>query len=170
MSTTRTNNSLEDHLKLQQDLDSHQNWANTWGMKFNASKCYIMSIHRKKQPSTFRYSLNNHILEQVSQNPYLGVIISDNLKWTTHISKICKRANSILGFVRRNLKHSSSSFKETAYISLVRSILDYSATVWDPYLQKDIDSLESVQRRAARFVKKDYSRKSSVTEMMNNLG
>lgn len=48
--------------------------------------------------------------------------------------------------------------------------MDYSCTVWDPYLQKDINKIESVQRRAARFVKNDYSCKSSVTDMMNSLG
>jgi hypothetical protein len=34
--------------------------------------------------------------------------------------------------------------------------MDYSATVWDPYLQKDIDRIEGVQRRAARFIFNDY--------------
>jgi hypothetical protein len=42
-------------------------------------------------------------------------------------------------------KHCSKTLKETAYTSLVSSILDYSSTVWDPYLQKEI---ESIQRRA----------------------
>jgi len=41
--------------------------------------------------------------------------------------------------------------------------------VWDPYLQKDIDRLESIQRRAARFVYNDYGRKTSVTELMKKL-
>ena len=166
----RTIKCWNDHLNLQRDLDSLQKLANTWGMQFNATKCYVMTIHRKKLPSIFKYSLNHHILEQVDENPYLGVIINANLKWSTHISKICNRANSILGFIRRNLKHSSESFKETAYSSLVRSILEYSCTVWDPYLQKDIILLESVQRRAARLVKNNYNNKSSVTEMMNSLG
>ena len=128
-----------------------------------------MSIHRSKSPSSHLYSLNNHILKQVQDNPYLGAQISENLKWTTHIDKICNRANSILGFIRRNLKHSNRNFKETAYISLVRSVLDYASTVWNPYLKKDIDNIESIQRRAARFVMNDYSRKSSVTDMMRRL-
>ena len=98
-----------------------------------------------------------------------GRKISDNLKWTTHINKICNRANSILGFIRRNLKHSDRNFKETAYVSLVRSVLDYASIVWDPYLKKDIDKIEGIQRRAARFVMNDYSRRSSVTEMMRQL-
>ena len=47
--------------------------------------------------------------------------------------------------------------------------MDYSATVWDPYLQKDINRIEGVQRRAARFIFNDYMRSSSVTAMIENL-
>ena len=60
-------------------------------------------------------------------------------------------------------------FKETAYISLVRSVLEYSCSVWDPYHEKDIAKLEKVQRNAARFVKNDYTRQSSVTSIMQDL-
>ena len=138
-------------------------------MRFNATKCYIMSIHRSRNPLTTHYILNNHILEHVQENPYLGVIISENLKWSTYINKICNKANSTLGFIRRNLKHCNRKFKETAYISLVRSLFDYSSTVWDAHLQKDIDRIENVQRGAARFIYSDNKRTSSVTAMMNEL-
>ena len=74
-----------------------------------------------------------------------------------------------MGFIRRNLRHSKKDFKQTAYISLVRSVMEYACTVWDPYLKKDIDKLEGVQRRAARFVASDYRRHSSVTKMMKDL-
>ena len=38
--------SLQDQLQLQKNLKSLENWASTWGMKFNAIKCYKMTIHR----------------------------------------------------------------------------------------------------------------------------
>lgn len=82
---------------------------------------------------------------------------------------ICNKTNSTLGFIRRNLKHCNRKFKETAYISLVCSLFDYSSTVWDPHLQKDIDRIENVQRRAARFINSDNKRTSSVTALMNEL-
>ena len=46
--------------------------------------------------------------------------------------------------------------RKTAYLFLVRSILDYGGSIWDPYQVKDIEKLESVQRQAARFITNDY--------------
>ena len=118
-------------------------------MHFNAKKCYLMSINQK---STHFYQLDNHILQQVHVNPYLGVTLSDNMKWNSHISKISKKANSTLGFFKRNLKHCPQDSRGTAYLSLVRSTLECNSIVWDPYLKKNIDKLEKEQRQAARFI------------------
>ena len=52
----------------------------------------------------------------------------------------------------------------------VRSSLEYSSAVWDPFRQKDIDKLEKIQRAAARFVTKNYRQTASVTSLIQNLG
>ena len=46
----------------------------------------------------------------------------------------------------------------------------YASTVWSPHLLCDINRIEMVQRQSARFVYNDFTRTSSVTSMMNNLG
>ena len=158
-----------DQLALQQDLDNLQEWANKWGMVFNPKKCYILRIARGKSSMDRFYHLDGQILSQVHENPYLGLMISEDLKWSKHITKTCQKATSVLAFLRRNLKQCPRPLKNTAYKSMVRSIMEYSCEIWDPYLQKDIQSLEKVQRRCARFVTNDYSRESSVTAMMNDL-
>ena len=99
-----------------------------------------------------------------------GVTIHQNLKWASHINKISNKANSVLGLIQRNLKHANRDLKELAYTSLVRSILEYSSTVWDPFYQKDIDRLERAQQRDARFVSNDYKPLSRVTSMVSQLG
>ena len=100
---------------------------------------------------------------------YLGVTIKQDLKWETHINNISKKANSTLGFLRRNLKVTSCSIKEKAYKSLVRPQVEYASPVWDPYLKKNIDQIEMVQRRAARFVVNRYRNTSSVGNMLQHL-
>ncbi len=62
------------------------------------------------------------------------------------------------------------NLKETAYATLIRSLLEYSATVWDPYLKKDTDRLDKLQRKAASFTTSNNDRTSSVTKMLSDLG
>ena len=83
----RTIKCMDDHLKLQQDLASLEKWAENWGMRFNAKKCYVMSINSK---SSHFYSLDNQILGQVQGSAYLGLTLSEDLKWGPHIQKITK--------------------------------------------------------------------------------
>ena len=157
--------SISDHVKLQEDLKALEKWAHENGMAFNAKKCYILSIGQK---TSFFYQLDNTILQEVSANPYLGVMISNDLKWDTHINNISSKASSTLGFVRRNIQNCPVQTRRAAYLALVRSSLEYASAVWDPYIQQDIDKLERVQRRAARFISKDFrsKQKGCVTKML----
>ena len=83
------------------------------------------------------------------------------------INNISKKANSTLGFIRRNQKNCPFECRKLAYISLVRSTLEYGSVVWDPY----INAIEKVQRQAARFITKDYKSREPgcVTSMLDRL-
>ena len=115
--------------------------------------------------------LNSHILKNVDNNPYLGLTIAKDQKWSTHIDNISKKASSTLGFIQRNLKKCPTECKKTAYVALVRSTLEYGATIWDPYIEKDVSKLEKIQRKAVRFIKNDYRSRTpgSVTNMQKEL-
>ena len=114
------------------------------------------------------YQLDQHILEQVKTNPYFGLNISDNLKWSSHISKITSKVSCTLDFLRRNLRQCPPRVQKLAYLAMVRSTLEYGCLIWDPYTNKDIDKLESMQMRATRFIKHDYKTRESgcVTNML----
>ena len=137
-------------------------------MRFNTRKCFIRSIRNKSQRF---YTLNSEILHDVSSSPYLGITISNDLKWTTHINKTAKKASSTIGFLRRNLKYCRTSGKRNAYISMVRSVLEYGSVIWDPYLKGDIAKLERVQHQAARFITGDYKSHQTgcVSSMIHDL-
>ena len=138
----RTISSIENQLKLQADLKSLEDWASTWGMSFNPSKCTIMSISRSTSPIFF-YSLCGVILQQGDEEKYLGVLLSNDLMWSKHIQHLVSKANSMIGITTEEPSN--------------------------PPLAKDRDILEAVQRRAARFVTQDYSRDTSVTQLMKDL-
>ena len=152
-----------DREALQQDLVTLEAWETKWGMAFNPSKCSVIHISRKKLPFTFDYTLKEQILETSDTANYLGITIAKDLSWTDQISKVTSKANRSLGFLRRNIKTNSENVKTKAYNTIVRPTLEYAAAVWSPWQKGLRDSLEAVQRRAARYVKAKFSREDSVT-------
>ena len=161
--------SITDQIQLQKDLTALEVWADTWGMRFNAEKCYILRVARGRKVLEHMYELCGLVLKQVPNSPYLGVVISEDLSWSSHINKVKAKANLTLAFLRRNLKRCPATIKKTAFTALVRSLVEYSSTVWDPYHDKEIADLEMIQRRGARFVFNNYSRQSSVSNMLEEL-
>ena len=61
--------------------------------------------------------------------------------------------------------------KKSAYTTLVRPLLEYSSSVWDPHTKTLVNKIEMVQRRAARFCHNDYKtiEKGCVSEMIMKL-
>jgi len=110
---------------LQKYLDTLERWSHNWDMEFNPSKCQVIQITRSKNPIPTQCTLHNCILESVSLAKYLGVDISSDISWDTHINRISKMANKTLGFLRRNIKIHSESLKSSNYKILVRPQLEY---------------------------------------------
>ncbi|KAL8578399.1 hypothetical protein ACOMHN_014898 [Nucella lapillus] len=162
--------STHDQDVLQQDLHRLADWEMSWDMQFHPAKCNTRSVTRKRRPLQFNYQLHDHHLEVVDSAKYLGVTLQNKMDWEDHINSIWTKANQVLGFLRRNLKISSPSIKAKAYKTFVRPLLEYSASVWDPYEKQHKVKLENIQRRAARFVLNRYQRSDSVTTMLEILG
>ena len=107
----REMSTFKDHLILQQDLKKLEKWADLTLKCHQLTKCYILCIQNN---SSYNYQLNNTFLKNVSNNPYLGILFSSDLKWKDHINKISKKkkkANSTIGFLQHNLKNCPKSCK-----------------------------------------------------------
>ena len=100
---------------------------------------------------------------------YLGVIISSDLRLNNHSNYVVKKSSKTLNFISSNFYHCTRETKAKLYLSLVRPSLEHACCAWDPYTQRNISNVEKVQRRAARFAFRDYSRNSSVSYMLNVL-
>ena len=73
-------------------------------MRFQPVKCNMMQLTRKHLNTIqASYTLEGTGLENVDNIKYLGVTITNDLEWNTHISNICTNANRIPGFLRRTL-------------------------------------------------------------------
>ena len=140
-------------------------------MMFHPEKCTTSTFPWRETQIHTGYKLHSHTLESVPGSKYLGVHVSKDLSWNDHIQQTSAKASRSVGFLRRNLRGCPQDVKAQAYTTLVRPVLEYASTVWDPYTLQQIYALERVQRQAARFVTGDYSSRDpgSVTRMLQQL-
>ena len=105
----------------------------------------------------FDCTFGGDIIKSVSEATYLGVTISNNFGSRSshgyaHISSVAASDSQRLGFLHRNLRGSPYRMRELAFEALVRSTLNYCWAIWDPSVQREIQKLEMIQNRGARWV------------------
>jgi len=91
-------------------------------MLFNADKCRV--IHMGYNNKLAEYHMNDVKLECVSEEKDLGVIISEDLKCEKQCSEAVKKANIIMGMIKRNFIDRSKEAIIPLYKSLVRPHLE----------------------------------------------
>ena len=154
---------------LQSDLHSLCSWSTTSDLNFNLKKCTSIRFSRKRTKKSPDYNLSHQQITITSTQKDLGIIISNNLKWTPHISNIVSKANQMLGFLRRNCTNLTDiKCRRLLYLTLVRAHICYGSEIWAPQsTSKDLLRIESVQRRATKYVLQDYH--SSYTDRLKLL-
>jgi ribonucleases P/MRP protein subunit RPP40 len=88
----------------------------------------------------------------------LGVFTTMHLKPSLQCRKSAEKATSILRMIKRNFNKIDVDDFRILYRSYIRPHLEYCVLAWNPYLRKDIDCLESIQRRATKIVSSICSR------------
>jgi len=91
------------------------------------------------------------LIPEASSCKYLGIILRSDLIWADQVNYAVKKAWKALHFTMRILKMGNSNTKSLAYISFVSPILEYGAACWDPYREGQINALDRVQKKAAKF-------------------
>ena len=138
-------------------IDHLADWEARWLVSFHPDKCQFLHITRKRNLHHHLYHLQGHPLKSAKETKFLGVMLSDDLRWDCHITSIATNSSKILGLLWRNLKVGFVTTKERAYKALARPTLEFTSPVWDLHTAKNINKLQSVQRRAACWVV-DYHR------------
>ena len=147
---------LTDFNDLQNDVNMLVQWISDRMLKLNVKKCKSLLVSRRRIPVCSRSVLvNGQPLEKVQSYKYLGVLISSDLSWSGHISSICSKAKKQMGMLyRRFYRDTDPSTLRMLYVTQVRPLLEYAVPVWDPYLVKDVQALEAVQRFATKVCTK----------------
>ncbi|KAJ4441739.1 hypothetical protein ANN_11597 [Periplaneta americana] len=138
---------------IQTDLNNIYNWALKHRMKINGSKSKSITFCKTREETSLNYEFSGVVIPQEQCCKYLGVYLNSKLSWGEHVDNVTGKAWRALHFIMRILRKASPKSREIAYLTLVRPLMEYGTTCWDPYRIYQINSLERIQYRAAKFVK-----------------
>ena len=141
---------LLDAERFQSDIDCLAERAKEWAMVFNLAKCKVMHLGRSNPRNT--YTMNGTVLSETNEEKDLGVWIDSSLKPGTQCGVAAKTANQVLGLITKSFHYRTKNTLVPLYKSLVRPRLEFAAAAWSPWLEKDIECLEKVQRRMIRML------------------
>ena len=103
--------------------------------------------------TNFTYSLNNCSIRTKSSHSDVGILLTNTLSWSLHISNILSKAYRSLGLIRRTVPYCSTiSLKKSLYLTLVRCYLAYCPQIWRPHLVQDSRAIERLKRRATKYI------------------
>ena len=137
-----------DYVHLQNDINFISSCLEQKHLRFNAAKCKIMFISRKRVNSLSPppLELNGTLLDSVSSYKYLGVALTSDLSWSLHITNCCNTTRRLIGLLYRQFyQHTSPPCLLRLYKSFIRPHMEYASFVWNPYYRGEIAALKSVQ-------------------------
>ncbi len=159
-----------DRTSLQQDLHSLTDWAKTWQLRFNETKC--KTLHLGNNNPNYDYAMRDETgdevtLETTELEKDLGVHIDPSLKFSKHTEIQVNKANRILGLIRRSYQYLDCDCFKKLFTALVRPHLEYGIVVWAPRLEKDKNLIEGVLRRGTKLIPgmKDLSYEERLKKM-----
>ena len=138
-------NNQEDATRFQKDIDALMAWADCWAMEFNQAKCKIMHLGKNNQK--FKYEMGGVELVKTEEERDLGVLVHESMKPANQCQTAAKNANRVLGLIHKSFHYRTKNTLIPLYKSLVRPKLEHAAAAWSPWLEKDSEPLEKVQRR-----------------------
>ena len=140
---------IKDGLDLQLDINTLYNWTEKNLMEFNSAKFEALRIGKNetlKEEIHYKTPEGKTILATETSKD-LGVHFNSKGTFSDHIKIKSTKAKQMTGYILRTFLSRDRDILLTLLRSLVFPILDYSCVVWNPYLQQDINQLESAQRK-----------------------
>ncbi len=143
--------STSDHNEL------HQLSARGANSGTNYKKCSAVHFSTKSSQQSNVYTISECGIPFLESQRDLGVTVSGTLSWSQQCDTVCSKAYGALYVLRRNVHTTSAiTIKKQLYLSLVKSSISYCCQLWRPHLCKNIQSIERIQRRATKYILKDY--------------
>lgn len=159
-----------DFVAIQDDLNLFSSYCTTNRLHLNLDKCQHILFSRQIDPPAVNLFFQNNPIATVTLVKDLGILLDSKLSFVNHIEDIVRRAWRNLGFILRvtkDFRHHSSLI--TLFLSIVRPILEYATTVWNPGYKKYIEQIEKIQKKFINVLNYRFNRYRHFDSYSSNL-
>jgi hypothetical protein len=148
----------ECHKQLQLDLDLIYKWAEQNNMQFNDSKFEKITYGKNEKLKDMPYiAADGSHIQASHEVKDLGITMSENASFKTHITKLSSKASQLTSWVLRTFITREKTVMMMLWKTLILSRLEGCSPLWNPTSAGDILSLENVQRSFTRHVQGMYN-------------
>ena len=132
---------------VNEEIENVRKWTEDHAFQLNTQKPKFMFIDKSRVEERPK-----PLLKECHQMKILGIKYDNNLKWTSHIHDICKKASQCIYLLRSLRKELTKKELVLVYNNLIRSVLEYNAPVFVGVNQTESAMLERIQRRCHRII------------------
>ena len=136
--------------ELQACLDNFDLWLKSRQLNLAVNKCHTFHIGKSKSHHP-PFTINNTAISSSHVVKDLGISLSDNLKWATHVNRVYRNALFSSYHIIRFSKTRNIWVLLKLYKAYVRPKVEYSTPVWSPSLKGDIRKIEKIQESFTRY-------------------
>ncbi|PKU48719.1 hypothetical protein llap_1043 [Limosa lapponica baueri] len=122
-------------------------------MKFNKGKCRVLHLGRNNPMHHIPCRLGADLLENSFVEKDLGVLLDNTLTMKQQCAPVAKKANGLLGSIKKNVDSRSREVILPLYSALERPHPEHCVQFWATQFKKDRKLLERVQWRATKIIK-----------------
>ena len=154
------------YLKFNDDLENISLWYNSNHLSINidksnyvifTSRVMMSKINNLIDSTNLNLKINNNVFSRVNHAKYLGLTLSADLGWETHVDNILVKVNIQIGMLNRLKPFAPKKILLTYYYANIHSHIFYALPIWGVYYNNYLNNLVIAQKRAIRMVDKaDY--------------
>ena len=141
-------------------LSNTMSWFNNNHLSLNLEKTSFMCLNSKHKPDLLPYVNHHSNVEFITETKFLGIIITSDLSWNSHILYVAKKIKPGIAMLYKLRDSLPTSSLLQIYFSLIHSHLSYAILIWGSSPHTHISKLLKLQKKAIRILSNKSPRTS----------